>query len=152
MVRRKKKRGDFLIHCEKRSSTFNALLDTGLEIEIKDEEKSLTLLQYGSYNGHSEIVNVLLSKGAEMEARTENGHTSLILASLENHGEVVKLLLGSGANLEAQTNQGVTALICATQFGHVDVVQILIEREGPTLRPNKKMVGLLLYLHLQAVI
>jgi ankyrin repeat protein len=62
---------------------------------------------------YASTVRLLLSKGASVRARDENGSTALARAS--GHGEtaVVKLLLEKGAEVEATDSTGTTALIAA---------------------------------------
>jgi ankyrin repeat protein len=62
---------------------------------------------------YTAVARLLLRKGANIEARDEDGKTPLILAG--GHGEtaVVKLLLEKGAQIEAADNSGETALIWA---------------------------------------
>jgi ankyrin repeat protein len=63
-----------------------------------------------SWKRQSEVVKVLLEKGADIEAKDEDGQTSLMWASYRGYSEVVELLLENGANIEAKDNRGKTAL------------------------------------------
>ena len=57
-------------------------------------------LIYASFNGHAAVVDYLLKKGAEVNARTANGSTALLFAARFGHLEVVELLLqGAGDTL-----------------------------------------------------
>ena len=63
--------------------------------------------------GLSATAAVLLTGGANLESRDEEGATPLIRAAEFGNTEVVKLLLDRGANVEAEDNSGDTALIAA---------------------------------------
>jgi ankyrin repeat protein len=89
-----------------------------------------TALMVASYQGHTDIVKLLLEKGVDVNSKaTENNITALFPASQNGHTEVVKLLLGKGADVNAKaTSDGATALWMASQNGHTEVVKLLLER------------------------
>ena len=83
-------------------------------------------------HGDAAAVQALLAKGAEVNAKANDGVTALMAASEEGHGEVVEALLAKGAEVNARrTNDGVTALILASYKGHIEVVQALLAKELP---------------------
>jgi ankyrin repeat protein len=60
----------------------------------------VTALMLASQNGHNGIVNALLDKGADVNAKTNkanNDETALSLARFKGHDDIVKLLLEKGA-------------------------------------------------------
>jgi ankyrin repeat protein len=63
--------------------------------------------------GGDYVLNLLLSKGANVEARDEQGETPLIAAASHGGTNAVKMFLERGANPNARDNTGVTALIAA---------------------------------------
>jgi len=50
-------------------------------------------------------VKLLLEKGANIEAKDNDGDTALINAAIKGETEMVKLLLEKGANIEARTTK-----------------------------------------------
>jgi hypothetical protein len=64
--------------------------------------RSLTPLIVASIRGDEEVVELLVSKGADVSIRGENGPTALMEASLRGSGGIVKLLLEKGANVNAK--------------------------------------------------
>jgi ankyrin repeat protein len=46
-----------------------------------------------SANGHTEIVKLLLDKGADLNVKNTYGITVLFMASVHGHTEIAKLLL-----------------------------------------------------------
>ena len=83
--------------------------------EFFDEEKAEELGQEllkecGQKEINFEKVKELINKGADIEAKDEEGQTSLMWASHRGHGVVVKLLLEKGANVDAKSLSGKTAL------------------------------------------
>ena len=71
------------------------------------------------------MVQALLAKGAEVNAKNNNGVTALMAASLSGHLEVLQALLAKGADVNAKANNGATALDAATAGGHPEVRALL---------------------------
>ena len=64
-----------------------------------------------AYNGHKEIAAVLVSNGANTEAKNiSSGYTPLHIAAEKGHMETAALLVSHGANIEAKNNDGKTPL------------------------------------------
>lgn len=74
----------------------NAIAD-GANINDNSELDNFTALHYAAQNGHSEIVDLLLMLGANVNATTSYGNTPLHQACIGDHVECVKLLLNAGA-------------------------------------------------------
>jgi ankyrin repeat protein len=76
------------------------------------------------------IVQMLLTKGADVNREDEDGETALYLASEEGHVSVVEILIDKGANIEhgRANDNGMTALTAASWEGHVPVVEILLAK------------------------
>lgn len=76
--------------------------------------------------GRTEKVKSLLDSGAYVDARDDNGDTSLIAAAIMGSSETVKLLLERGADVNAKNNLGSTALIEAAAMDKTDIVELLL--------------------------
>ncbi|KAJ6439209.1 reverse transcriptase [Purpureocillium lavendulum] len=85
-------------------------------------------LGVASATGCTEIVRLLLMKGADPKLTTWRGRTPLLAASYGGHVEVVKLLVEIGADIAVASEEGTTALSAAAANGHVEVVELLIEK------------------------
>ena len=80
--------------------------------------------------GNVTAMNVLLERGANVNAAENDGWTPLTVASREGHLEAVKLLMEKGANVNKLEGGGHTALFWAKRNGHQQVVALLLSRGG----------------------
>ncbi len=65
--------------------------------------------------GHTPVVELLIEKGATVNAGTETGVTALMHAAEGGYTPVVELLIEKGATVNAGTESGFTALMSARQ-------------------------------------
>ena len=103
------------------------LLESGVDIEIKDNKKGLTALHKAAASGHTNVVQLLLQRGANIEARDGDGNTPLLRATTKRNPKTVQLLLQAGANVEAEPRAGGTALILAAWYEDDEIVQLLLD-------------------------
>ncbi len=87
-------------------------------------------------NGRTEVVRVLIERGADVDLRTAYGATALYIACQEGHTEIVNFLLAKGADVTAQTEAGWNALIVASYMGWDEVVRALVKKGGA--KPDQK--------------
>ena len=73
-------------------------------------------------------VKTLLSLGANVNTKDEDGATPLMWAAAKGYSDVAKLLIEHGANVNVQEKElGFTPLIISVVRGHANVVKLLIE-------------------------
>jgi ankyrin repeat protein len=120
---------DLIICCHKKnpqSSTLTCLIALCKPVILSMFE-NLRLI-YAAVNGDLPGVQKMLRKGADVNAKHENGSTSLILASQNGHVDVVRELSKSGADVNAKNQFGDTSLTSASRKGDVDMVRELLRR------------------------
>ncbi len=81
-------------------------------------------LMQAARNGHEQIVTLLLSKGALINAQDGEGWSALMLASWQGHAPIVKALIARGANTSLVNNKGQTALAIAHQYKQTGIAQL----------------------------
>ena len=92
------------------------LLDHGAM--LNREGNNWSALHYAVFNGHDELATYLLERGADVNARSPNRSTPLMLAARENREELTKVLLEAGADTKAMNDWGDTPLTMAMRYEH----------------------------------
>ena len=94
-----------------------------------------TPLHLDAHMGLETVVQVLLEKGANVDAETGEGETALQLSAAKGHEVIAKLLLDKGSDVNAKTVVKTTALHLANESGHEAVVRLLLD-EGAEVDPR----------------
>jgi ankyrin repeat protein len=104
------------------------------------KEEGATPFFRAAYGGDAEVMNLLLSQGANPETATKD-HTTPLMAlagvgytqGLSHHRshqedmDALNLLLGLGADVNAANDQGMTPLMGAAQRGANEEIRVLVE-------------------------
>lgn len=83
-----------------------------------------------SYKGHTDVVEYLLQKGANVNAQANCKATSLHYASECGHLEICTLLLDYGGDVNITNEYGMTPFIQAAERTKEDVVEMYCNREN----------------------
>jgi uncharacterized protein len=107
--------------------TKNLLEEHLLPVDAFSED-GFTALGLACFFGHSEIVHLLLQKGANINLASANAVrvTPLHSAVAAQQPEITEILLQHGAEVEAQQPQGFTPLHQAAHAGHLQLVELLL--------------------------
>ena len=85
------------------------------------------------------MVQLLLSKGADVNKKTTNGGTALLAAAYMKQPGMVDMLLAKGANANAQTiDTGMTPLMFAAQAGNAEIVKSLLAHQANIDQNNRE--------------
>ncbi|KAL4786897.1 ankyrin repeat-containing domain protein [Aspergillus varians] len=103
-------------------------------IEINHDAKGplgRTALQYAVENGDLEMINMLLTHGADVNnsPARNSGATALQLAAIKGYLGIARKLIDLGAQVNAAGAkiEGRTALEGAAEYGRIDMVQMLLD-------------------------
>jgi len=111
-----------------------ALLKENPKLVSSKDDFGYTLLYRAVGAGRKDIAELLLSKGADVNAKANNGMTPLhLLAAALRHEYdkgVVELLLAKGADVNARDKDGKTPLHLAAEACHKDVAELLLANKA----------------------
>jgi len=93
-------------------------------------------LHLAAHAGHGAVVEVLLARGASVDARANSGATPLHAAANGGHAKVVEVLLAHWDEVDAKTESGVTPLQFASRKGHVAVADLLKGMEASRVQAS----------------
>ena len=89
--------------------------------------KNQSALMLAAFNGHTQVVELLLSHGAEVNLCDNAGRTALIYAASGSNEVTVELLLEKQANVNiADKVESWTALMFAAAEGQTKIVKLLL--------------------------
>lgn len=92
-----------------------------------------TPLVIAARNGHLDIVQYLMEKGAQIDKRDNSRKKSALLAAaFKSQDQVAAYLLDHGADINAQAINGFTPLHDAAWVGDYPLVKMLVERGART--------------------
>jgi ankyrin repeat protein len=132
-------------------------LSQGVNINTKGNSQNggdATILYLASMCGDKEIIEFLIGKGAEVDARIMGGTTPLFMAALGGNKEAAKVLIAYGAHVNARDDSNNTPLYLpllmssispATMKGRLEVIEILLANGADVNTRNKQQYAPLFY-------
>jgi putative CocE/NonD family hydrolase len=91
-----------------------------------EPQKQMYPLHQAVVDGNTEQIMLLLSQGADVDAKDGEERTPLYHAIKSGKKEAVQTLIKGCANVQASDKDGVTPLHVAAEFGNKDIVELLV--------------------------
>ena len=113
-------------------------LAAGVDVNIRLTFTEQTPLEIAAYCGNKQIAELLITKGADVNAKTDIGNTPLHTAANEGHKEIVELLIANGADVNAKSRFGVTPLNAARKQEIADLLRKHGGKTGEELKAEGK--------------
>lgn len=110
------------------------LNDPSIITPFSRDDRGYTPLHAAAICGQSQLIDLLVCKGAPVNATDYHALTPLHLACQRGYQGVTLLLLHYKANTDAQDNNGNTPLHLACMYGHEDCVKALVYYDVQTCR------------------
>ena len=83
-------------------------IKTGGDVNALDKTFQVSAMSWSALHGQTEIIQLLIENGAEVDMKSGDGTTPLHSAAFLGRVDVVKLLLDNGADIKARNNDGAT--------------------------------------------
>ena len=93
---------------------------------VPQSDNGNTMLVLAAQNSQDNFLNLLISKGADLNAKNKDGKTALHAAYCWNL-DSIRLLVSKGANLEAVDNEGRTPFLLAVENAETSKAELLLE-------------------------
>jgi ankyrin repeat protein len=117
-----------LMWCANDPEKVRLLVGKSANVKAKSNRGSTALSIAAADDGASEVVRLLLERGADASVSDEYHSTPLIAAALANDLSTVRLLLQAGAEVNAKDIAGTTPLMNAAAEGNAEMVRMLLAR------------------------
>jgi len=88
------------------------------------------LMHRSAMRGETEVVEMLIKLGADVNILDEDGKTPLHDACLKGQVNTARLLLDRGAKIDARDKEGASPLHDAALGGNVKIIEFLLERKA----------------------
>ena len=112
-----------------------ALLDQGVLVDSRDEEKYTPLMLASAY-GHSAVAALLVDRGANVNAESDDGSTPVIEASYGGHLDTLQLLVSRGADVHHRNQLGHSSLLWAALGDHLPICEYLLSLGADLMAAN----------------
>lgn len=121
------------------------VLDNGGSSDAISEKDSLArpAMIFASANGDVDTLNLLASRGANIDAKSARGVTSVMAACGAGQEVSFDWLHGKGANIGEKDNDGMTTLMYAAGGGSVKIVLALVSKGADVNQRYENKIGTL---------
>ena len=86
-------------------------------------------LHYATFSGNEELARFLVDKKADVNAKSTNGSTVLMMAAREGRDKIAALLIERGAIRSTKNDQGEDALTWAMRNGHLTIAKMVTSED-----------------------
>jgi len=109
----------------------------GKGARVNSEPMHWSALHYAVFADHWEVANLLLQNGADINARSTNGSSVLMMAVYDGHEAIVRRLLARGADVAVKNDRGDGALEWAFKFEHLGIARLVADPSAFAIAANK---------------
>lgn len=101
------------------------------------DDHGFSPLHWASMKGHTKIVEMLLMRGARVNATNRGDDTPLHLAAANGHRDILHMLLRQKADINFTNEHGNTPLHYAVFWGYTDIAEDLVRNGAKVSIANK---------------
>ncbi len=116
----------YFLECSKEGALdeMKKALSEGMNVNVTDHEGN-TALMNATWQGHNDIIKMLMDANADVHAVGGGKWTALMWASAMENADAVLLFLQAGANADAVNDTGDNALVMALMKGNDQIINLL---------------------------
>jgi ankyrin repeat protein len=121
------------------------LIDAGVDVNGSEARRDQNALMWAAAEGHPDVVNALIQRGATVNAATQSGFTPLAFAIMKNDAASVQCLLRAGAdpNYALPDKDGTKMLTMAGSYKSAAAAIALLDGGAdPNITDHKGMTPL----------
>jgi hypothetical protein len=120
-------------------------LIAGQNVNLRDNRSHTTALEHAVRNANREMVQLLLSAGANVNLKNSSGQTVLMMVDDDATSDLMWDLLNAGAKVDLRDDAGNTALMEAASANNLEAVRALIDAGAKTdIKNDHKQTALIL--------
>lgn len=109
-------------------------------VDASDMKNGYTPLHLAEFSvGHKKMIDLLVSKGADVNARAASGATPLFFAILRDQKDDAQYLIEKGANVNTPDAYGDTDLDCALRLQYGSLIQLLLDHGADVNAQDQSM-------------
>jgi len=113
-------------------------LIAGMDVNLRDKRSGTTALEHAVKNANREMVQLLLSAGATVNAKNEAGETVLMMLDDDATSDLMWDLLNAGAKVNLKDKSGTTALMQLAVSNNLDTLKVLLDAGAEVNAKNKQ--------------
>ena len=102
-------------------------MDKGVDIDKADNKGNTPLLMHADRRCDRKVMKLLLSEGADINARNEDGNSALFFALKHGDCELARLLIKKGADYNIINEKGETPASIAVEEGYDVVLELMTD-------------------------
>lgn len=111
-----------------REQAMIALLERGADPESGGHKDGSRLIHWAAHHGLCDAIQVLIRKGADMQAKITSGANAIHIAVEKKQLLACRLLIKSGVDLEAKAERFYTPLHYAVIFADAEITKLLLQK------------------------
>jgi ankyrin repeat protein len=85
-------------------------------------------IHWAAYNGHLDVVEVLLNSGVDINLEDFEGITPISLATSNKKTDIVKFLVDKGADVDIEDTHGFTPLYYSVYYNYPEITDLLLSK------------------------
>jgi hypothetical protein len=113
-------------------------LIAGTDVNLRDKRSHTTALEHAVKNANREMVQLLLSSGAKVNAKNSSNETALMMFDDDATSDLLWDLINAGAKVNLKDDFGNTALMQAAASNNLEALKALIDAGAEVNIKNKQ--------------